>query len=42
VAEETCGGRLDALWTEWIDQGESSSALLRQNSEPARIADRYR
>jgi hypothetical protein len=42
VAEEVSGRRLDTLWSEWIEQGEPSTTLLRQNSEPARIADRYR
>jgi aminopeptidase N len=42
VAEETCGRRIDALWSDWVEKGEPSTALLRQYSEPARIADRYR
>ncbi len=42
MAEEACGRSLDRLWTDWIAEGQPSTALLRQYSEPGRIADRYR
>jgi aminopeptidase N len=42
VAEEIGGRRLDRLWSQWIEQGEASTALLRQHSEPGRIAEMYR
>lgn len=42
VAEEVSGRKLDSFWADWIEQGEASTALLRQHSDPSKIAARYR
>jgi aminopeptidase N len=42
VAEEVSGRGLDRFWAEWMDEGEPSTVLLRENTDPDRIAARYR
>ena len=42
VAEEISGRKLDRFWSEWFEQGEISTSLLRQQLSAAEIASRYR
>jgi aminopeptidase N len=42
VAEEVSGRKLDKFWAEWFEQGEASTTLLREHSDPQEIAARYR